>query len=104
LAVSLIYISLDIWTSPNRLLLLAVCIHFTIYDYKRQKALLALQRVPGYSGENQFSILRPVLEDYGIIRKLRAIIADNASSNNILCRYIQAFLAESYDREWNAEE
>jgi hypothetical protein len=52
LVVSLIHISLDIWTSPNRWLLLAVCIYFTIYDYKRQKALLALQRVPGYSGED----------------------------------------------------
>lgn len=41
-AVSLIHISLDIWTSPNRWLLLAVCAHFTTYDYKRQKALLAL--------------------------------------------------------------
>jgi hypothetical protein len=83
---------------------LAVCAHFTTHDYKRQKALLALQRVPGHSGEDQFSVLRPVLEDYGIIRKLGAIIADNASSNNVLCRYIQAFLAESYDKEWDAEE
>jgi hypothetical protein len=41
-AISYIHISLDIWTSPNRWLLLAICAHFTIYDSKNQKALLAL--------------------------------------------------------------
>jgi hypothetical protein len=51
-AISRIHISLDIWTSPNRWLLLAICAYFTTHHYKRQKALLALQRVPGYSGEN----------------------------------------------------
>ena len=41
-ALSHIHISLDIWTSPNRWLLLAICAHFTTYDSKKQKALLAL--------------------------------------------------------------
>jgi len=31
-ALSHIHISLDIWTSPNRWLLLAICAHFTSYD------------------------------------------------------------------------
>jgi len=31
-AISHIHISLDIWTSPNRWLLLAICAHFTLYD------------------------------------------------------------------------
>jgi hypothetical protein len=88
-ALSRIHISLDIWTSPNRYLLLAICAHFTSYDSKRQKALLALKQVGGHSGENQFAVLLPVLQDYGIVRKLGAIIADNASSNNTLYRAIQ---------------
>jgi hypothetical protein len=62
-----IYISLDIWTSPNRYLLLVICIHFTSYDSKRQKALLALKQVGSHSGENQFIVLLPVLQDYSII-------------------------------------
>lgn len=60
--------------------------------------------MPGHSGEDQFSILRLILEDYGIVWKLGAVIADNAPSNNVLCRFIQAHLAESYGREWDAKE
>jgi hypothetical protein len=88
-ALSRIHISLDIWTSPNRWLLLAICAHFTTHHLKRQKALLALRPVPGHSGDNQFSILLPVLEDYSIVRKLGAVVADNASPNNVLCRDIE---------------
>jgi len=51
-ALSHIHISLDIWTSPNRWLLLGICAHFTSYDQKKQKALLALKKVPGHSGED----------------------------------------------------
>jgi hypothetical protein len=102
-ALSHIHISLDIWTSPNRWLLLAICAHFTTYDQKKQKALLALRRVPGHSGEDQFSILLPVLEDYGIVRKLGAIIADNAPPNNVLCRFIQTHWEDKLSLDWEAE-
>jgi hypothetical protein len=102
-ALSHIHISLDIWTSPNRWLLLAICAHFTTYNQKKQKALLALKRVPGHSGEDQFSILLPVLEDYDIVRKLGAIIADNAAPNNVLCRVIQSHFEDELDLEWDAE-
>ena len=88
-ALSRIHISLDIWTSPNRFLLLAIVAHFTIYTQKKQKALLALKQVPGYSSDDQFSIFLLVLQDYGIVQKLGAIIADNASPNNVLCRLIE---------------
>jgi hypothetical protein len=47
--------------------------------------------MPGYSREDQFSILLPVLEDYSIVQKLGAIIADNALPNNILCRFIESY-------------
>jgi hypothetical protein len=101
-ALSHIHISLDIWTSPNRWLLLGICAHFTSCDQKKQKALLALQKVPGHSGEDQFSILLPVLQDYGITQKLGAIIADNASTNNVLCRTIEAHM-DKEGKEWVAD-
>ena len=97
-AISHIHIALDIWTSPNRYLLLAICAYFTTYEQKKEKALLALKEVPGYSGENQFSILLPVLQDYSIIHKLGAIVADNASSNNVLCRTIETYIKEETDQ------
>jgi hypothetical protein len=99
-ALSHIHISLNIWTSPNRWFLLAICAHFTSYDQKKQKALLALQKVPGHSGEDQFSIFFPILQDYGIVQKLGAIITDNAALNNVLCRTIKAHYKDKEEKEW----
>jgi hypothetical protein len=70
---------------------LAIVAHFISHDQKKQKALLALKQVAGYSSNNQFAILFLVLKDYGIIQKLEAIIADNASINNVLCCLIKAY-------------
>ena len=64
--------------------------HFTLHDQKNQKALLALKQVAGHGSGNQFAILLPVLEDYGITQKLGAIIANNAPVNNVLCRLVEA--------------
>jgi len=102
-AISNIHISLDIWTSPNRHLLLAICAHYTTHLLKRQKALLALRTVAGHSGQNQFNILLPVLQDYGVVRKLGAIIADNASTNDTLCEIIEDHMFIKEDREWEAK-
>jgi hypothetical protein len=71
------------------LFLLVICGYFTIYEEKQQKALLALKKVPGYSLKAQIKILWPVLQDYGIAHKLRAIVSDNASTNNVLCQLVQ---------------
>jgi hypothetical protein len=102
-AISNIHISLHIWTSPNRHLLLAVCAHYTTHLLKRQKALLALRTIAGHSGQNQFNILLPVLQDYGVVRKLGAIVADNASPNNTLCEIIEDHMLVKEDREWKAK-
>ena len=64
--------------------------HFTSHDQKNQKALLALKQVASHGSDDQFVILLLVLEDYGIVQKLRAIIADNAPVNNVLCRLVEA--------------
>jgi len=60
--------------------------------------------VPGHSGDDQFSILLPVLQDYGIELKLGAIIADNASPNNVLCRTIEKHMWEEHERDWKAND
>ena len=85
-ALSSIHLSVDIWTSPNRLLLLAVTADFVdCIEERHVKALLALRTVEGHSGEEQFAVLLPVLQDYDIIKKLRTIITDNSDINNTLC-------------------
>ena len=100
-SLSRIYISLDIWTSPNRWLLLAIYAHFTTHLQKKQKALLALKKVPGHSGKDQFLVLLPVLEDYGIVRQLGAIVANNAPPNNVLCRRIESHWDQELDLAWD---
>jgi hypothetical protein len=44
--------------------------------------------VDGHFSEHQFAVLLPILEDYDIFYKLGAIIANNASTNDVLCRAI----------------
>jgi hypothetical protein len=85
------------------LLLLAICGHFTTYEGKQQKALLALKKVPGHSSEAQMGILWPVLQDYGIAHKLGAIVGDNASTNNVLCRLVQKKLKDTLGLNWEAD-
>ncbi len=49
---SKINISLDIWTSPNRILFIAVVVHFVRRSNgTAAKSLLALRQVAGHSGE-----------------------------------------------------
>jgi hypothetical protein len=92
-ALSSIHLSVDIWTSPNRLLLLAVTADFVGYAEERHmKALLALRIVKGHSGKEQFDVLLPVLQDYGIMHKLGAVVADNSGTNNTLCQEIEDHL------------
>jgi hypothetical protein len=102
-AVSSIHLSLDIWTSPNRHLLLGICAHFVDRGQeKHSKALLALRTVASHSGEEQFTTLLPVLEDYGIVRKLGSIVCDNATSNDTLCRTIEDYLWKEENIEWDS--
>ena len=85
-ALSNIHLSVDIWTSPNKHLLLGITVDFVDCDNeKHTKALLALPTVKGHSGKAQFDVFLPVLKDYGIIRKLGAIIGDNSGTNDTLC-------------------
>jgi hypothetical protein len=48
-------------------------------------------------------ILLPVLEDYGIVQQLGAVVADNASPNNTLCKAIENYMWDEQEIEWNAE-
>jgi len=47
-----------------------------------------LKVVASYSAKDLFKVLVLVFKDYGIIRKLGAIIADNALANGALCTLI----------------
>lgn len=98
---SIIHISLDIWTSPNRLLLLGICGHFVDRQWHHRKTLLALRPVAGHSGQEQFQTFLPVLQEYGFSQKLGAIVSDNASTNDTLCRAIRGHLEKVENIVWD---
>lgn len=100
-ALTNIHLAVDIWTSPNNHLFLAICGHFIDDQEERKKALLALRTVAGHGGEDQWDVLLPVLKDFGIVRKLGAIVADNSSTNDTLCSAVSAYLFENEDIEWD---
>jgi len=101
-AVSSLHLSLDIWTSPNRYLLLGICAHFVDQpDELRRKALLALRPVTGHSGEEQFTVLLSVLQDYGIVRQVGCLVGDNASTNDTLCRALSQHLKREEKIIWD---
>ena len=103
-ALSCIHISLDIWTSPNRILLLGVVADFVDrITEQHTKALLGLRPVSGHSGDIQFEVLLPILQDYGIVRSLGAVMGDNASTNDTLCRTIEDYLLEEENIVWDAD-
>jgi hypothetical protein len=68
-------------------------------EEKHLKTLLRLRLVAGYSGEDQFDVLLSIIQDYDIVRKLGAIVGDNSSTNNTLCRATEAYLKGEEDLE-----
>jgi len=71
---------------------------------KHLKTLLGLRLVAGHSGDDQFDVLLPLLQDYDIVRKLRAIVGDNSSTNDTLCRAIETYLKREEDLQWSATQ
>ena len=89
-----IYLSVNIWTSLNNHLLLAICGHFINSQEKLINALLSLRTVASHSGDEQQNTLLLVLKDYGITRKLGAVISNNYTANDKLCRIISDWLLQ----------
>jgi hypothetical protein len=48
-------------------------------------------------------VLWLVLKDYSIVRKLGAIVGDNASTNNVLCRLIQKEFKDTLGLNWEVD-
>jgi hypothetical protein len=100
-ALSNIHISIDIWTSPNTRLLLAICSHFVNCNEKHTHALLGLREVASHGAEEQWDTLLPVLQDYGITQKLGAVVSDNHSANDKLCRIISHWMSTEEEIDWD---
>lgn len=94
----IITLSLDSWTSLNKLTILGVNGTWTGPDRRVYKALLDFINVPGsHSGDNLAEIIFRIGKRYGILHKILIITGDNASNNNTLCRYLYLRLLRKYD-------
>ncbi|KAG7404280.1 putative AC transposase [Fusarium oxysporum f. sp. rapae] len=103
-ASSPIHISTDLWTSPHRHSLLAVCAQWVDKDYKLRKAPLSLPEcAESHSGEAQAQAVIDTLEKYGIQSKLGWHTGDNATSNDTCLESIQRKLMSSHKIKFNAK-
>jgi hypothetical protein len=96
-AVSPVHIASDLWTSPHRHALLAVCAQRVDKDYHLQKALLGLRECPhSHSGDHRAQLILEVLEDYNIQSNLGWHTGDNATSNDTTLKALAAELKAKY--------
>jgi hypothetical protein len=94
-ACSPIHIATDLWTSPHRHAMLAVCAQWVDKDYKLQKALLGLPECRyNHTGEQQAKLILEVLEKFGLLYNLDWCTGDNATSNDTSLECIKKRLAE----------
>jgi hypothetical protein len=100
-----IHVAVDVWTSPNRLLLLGITAHYLVRRSKlHQKALLGLREIEGHSGLYQYEAFRTVIEDYGIFDLLGTLIGDNATTNDTFVDHIQSYMDQEFRTEWLPQE
>ena len=104
-SISPIHVSLDVWTSPNRHLLLGVCGHFVErHSLGRRAALLGLKEIANHTAAEQLHVFFPVMQDFRFVRQLGAIIGDNASSNDKFCRDLAKQLQDEEQVEWDSKQ
>jgi hypothetical protein len=96
-----IHLAVDVWTSPNNHLLLAICGSFVDIHDRFQNILIGLRTTYGQSGAAQWVTLLPVLEEYGIVEKIGTVIGDNSGTNDVLCRTISSYLSLEKKQDWS---
>lgn len=92
-AITPIHISSDLWTSPHRHALFAVCTQWVDCDYQLQNALLALPECRfNHSGHKQASLILQTLEAFDIQSRLGYHTGDNATSNDSCIEVLESKL------------
>jgi hypothetical protein len=79
---SMVHISTDLWTSPHRHAMLAVCAQWVDKSHGLRKALLGMPECQfSHTGEAQAVLIMDVIKYFGISR-IGYHIGDNATSND----------------------
>ena len=98
---SMIHITTDLWTSPHRHAMLAICAQWVDSEYQLQKALLGMPECPfTHSGEAQASLIMEVLNTFSITR-IGYHVGDNATSNDTCLISLSQRLEAELQVCWN---
>jgi hypothetical protein len=104
-SISPIHISSDLWTSPHRHSLLAICAQWVDPEGRLQKALLGLPECRySHSGEKQAGLILQVVEEFSIQSKLGWHTGDNATSNNTCLEVMESRLLAEHQVQFNAKQ
>lgn len=103
-----IFLSADIWTSPNNILALGFEAGFLNFDGREPKSyrlLIGLREVDGHSGEDQFKEMKTVVEELGIQENIGCIMGDNSGTNDTLSRFFGRWFQDiGAAAGWKAQE
>ncbi|KAF6525442.1 hypothetical protein HZS61_011237 [Fusarium oxysporum f. sp. conglutinans] len=101
-AVSKVHISSDLWTSPHRHGVLAVCARWIDEDYQPRRALLSLPEIRhSHSGEHQSRLIFSTLDLYDIANQLGCHTGDNAASNDTCLQHLSTRLRQDRNINWD---
>ncbi len=93
-------ISLDVWTSPNRVAFLGIIAHFISIEFTYQEIVIEFGKLTGaHSGENMAKHVADVLIEYGCESKLVAVTGDNAANIESLASQLSDLLPHSKFKE-----
>ena len=91
-----IHLSTDLWTSPHRHAMLAICAQWVDKDYTLRKALIGLPECKhDHSREHQAELIFDYIQDYDIKHNLGCHTSDNASSNDTCVISLQKRLSRA---------
>jgi hypothetical protein len=96
-AKSLIHISADLWSSPNRISFIGTHVQWVDENHTTQNMLIGLPECKfSHSGPQQASHIMELVRWFGIGHNIGYFIGDNAGSNDTCLRAISAALDEEF--------
>jgi hypothetical protein len=85
----MIYISFDLWTSPNFLRIITVIVYFLDKNLINRSLLINIRKMKGsHSGKNINEAIILILVKIKIINKLSYFITNNVSTNDITIKVV----------------
>ena len=95
-----INLTIDAWTSSNKLPFLAITAHWIDITYERFNTLIGFERLKGsHTAGNMADVLVKVLNMYGIREAINCITADNATVNDGIFLDLELEM-----QEWSQED